>query len=122
MTANALAVARFLAGHPEVHRVRYPGLPGDPAYPVAARQMSRFGPVVSFELASAEAAEKFLVRCRLVLQATSFGGLHTMAERRARWGGDKVPGGFVRLSAGCEHAEDLVSDLAEALSGSAGVS
>jgi len=115
MTANALAVARFLAARPEVRRIRYPGLPGDPAYPVAARQMSRFGPVVSFELASTEAAEKFLARCRLVLQATSFGGLHTTAERRARWGGDQVPAGFVRLSAGCEHPEDLLSDLAQAL-------
>src|SRR5262249_36814868 len=117
MTGNALAVARFLAGRAEVQRVRYPGLPGDPAYPVASRQMSRFGPIVSFELASAEAAEKFLAACRLVLQATSFGGLHTTAERRARWGGDNVPGGFIRLSAGCEHAEDLGGDIAEALSG-----
>src|SRR5262245_36407370 len=122
MTANALAVARFLAGRPEVERVRYPGLPDDPAHAVAARQMSRFGPVVSFELASAKAAEAFLVRCRPVLQATSFGGLQTTAERRARWGGDKVPEGFVRLSAGCEHPEDLLGDLHEALSASAGVS
>jgi cystathionine gamma-lyase len=122
MTANALAVASFLAGRPEVRQVRYPGLPGDPAHPVAARQMSRFGPVVSFELASAEAAEKFLAACRLVLQATSFGGLHTTAERRARWGGDQVPEGFVRLSAGCEHPEDLLNDIAQALSASAQVS
>jgi cystathionine gamma-lyase len=120
MTANALAVARFLGGRPEVQRVRYPGLPGDPAYPVAARQMSRFGPVVSFELASVEAAQRFLAGCQLVLQATSFGGLHTTAERRARWGGDNVPGGFVRLSAGCEHPEDLLSDLAKALAASSG--
>src|SRR5262245_12739580 len=118
MSANALAVARFLAGRPEVRRVRYPGLPGDPAHPVAARQMSNFGPVVSFELASAEAAEAFLAACRLVLQATSFGGLHTTAERRARWGGDRVPEGFIRLSAGCEHAEDLLRDLAQALAAS----
>jgi cystathionine gamma-lyase len=118
MTANALAVARFLADRPEVRRVRYPGLPSDPAHAVAARQMSRFGPVVSFELASAAAAEKFLASCRLVLQATSFGGLHTTAERRGRWGGDQVPEGFIRLSAGCEHAEDLVSDIARALSAS----
>jgi cystathionine gamma-lyase len=53
-----------------------------------------------------------------VFQATSFGGLHTTAERRARWGGDKVPAGFVRLSAGCEHQEDLLSDLAQALAAS----
>jgi cystathionine gamma-lyase len=115
MAANARAIAEFLSGRPEVLRVRYPGLPTDPAYPVAARQMTQFGPVVSFELASAEAAETTLAACRLVLQATSFGGLHTTAERRARWGGDKVPGGFIRLSAGCEHQADLLSDLAQAL-------
>jgi cystathionine gamma-lyase len=116
MTSNALAVAHFLVGRPEVSRIRYPGLPSDPAHPVAVRQMTRFGPVVSFALASAQAAEKFLGACRLVLQATSFGGLHTTAERRARWGGDKVPEGFIRLSAGCEHQEDLLSDIAQALS------
>lgn len=119
MCANALAVARFLAGRPEVRRVRYPGLPGDHAHPIATRQMSRFGPVVSFEVESAKIAEKFLGACRLVLQATSFGGLHTTAERRARWGGDQVPEGFIRLSAGCEHADDLLGDLAQALTASA---
>ena len=72
-------------------------------------------PRVSFELASAETAETFLGGCRLIVQATSFGGLHTTAERRARWGGDKVPPGFIRLSAGCEHAEDLVGDIEQAL-------
>jgi cystathionine gamma-lyase len=113
---NALAVAQFLASRAEVRRVRYPGLITDPAHSVAARQMSRFGPIVGFELESAEAAEKFLGACRLVFQATSFGGLHTSAERRARWGGDKVPAGFIRMSVGCEHAEDLLADLAQALS------
>jgi cystathionine gamma-lyase len=113
MCANALAIARFL--QERGIRVRYPGLPGDPGHAVAARQMTRFGPVVSFELPSAAAAEMFLSRAHLVSQATSFGGLHTSAERRARWGGDKVPEGFVRLSAGCEHADDLVRDLEAAL-------
>jgi cystathionine gamma-lyase len=116
IAANALAVARFLSGRPEVRRVRYPGLPEDPAHAVAARQMTRFGPVVSFELASAQAAEKFLGACRLIEQATSFGGLHTTAERRARWGGDAIAEGFVRLSAGCEHRDDLIEDLARGLS------
>ena len=77
--------------------------------------MRRFGPVVSFELASAEAAEGFLAGCRLVTQATSFGGLHTTAERRARWGGDQVPEGFIRMSAGCEHPDDLLADIGQAL-------
>jgi cystathionine gamma-lyase len=125
MCANALAIARFLqekvrAAAPggAVRQVRYPGLADDPGHAVAARQMTRFGPVVSFELASAPAAETFLSRARLVSQATSFGGLHTTAERRARWGGDQIPDGFIRLSAGCEHAGDLLEDLDAALSAS----
>jgi cystathionine gamma-lyase len=117
MCANALAIARFLAGRSEVRRVRYPGLPQDPANPIAARQMTRFGPVVSFEMASAQAADGFLGKCRLIEQATSFGGLHTTAERRARWGGDAIAEGFIRLSAGCEHLDDLIQDLANALPG-----
>jgi cystathionine gamma-lyase len=116
MTGNAMAVARFLSSRPEVCRVRYPGLGDDPAHAVAARQMTRFGPVVSFELPSAEAAERFLDACQLIEQATSFGGLHTTAERRARWGGDAIAEGFIRLSAGCEHPQDLIDDLARGLS------
>src|SRR5438094_4000767 len=60
MCANALAIAQFLAGRPEVRRLRYPGLPGDPAHEVASRQMSKYGPIVSFELNGREAAERFL--------------------------------------------------------------
>ena len=77
--------------------------------------MSRYGPIVSFELADQLAAERFLGACKLVLQATSFGGVYSTAERRARWGGDLVPEGFIRLSVGCEDLEDLVADLSEAL-------
>jgi cystathionine gamma-lyase len=115
MCANALAIARFLGTRPEVRRVRYPGLPDDPAYPVAARQMSRFGHVLSFELADRAAAERFLASSRLVAEATSFGGVHTTAERRGRWGGDLVPEGFIRFSAGIEDREDLLEDLSSAL-------
>ncbi len=50
--------------------------------------------------------------CHLVLQATSFGGVHTTAERRARWGGDAIPEGFIRLSVGCEDTQDLLEDIA----------
>jgi cystathionine gamma-lyase len=60
-------------------------------------------------------AEAFLADCQLVYEATSFGGIHTTAERRARWGGDAIPEGFIRLSAGCEDTEDLLADLAQAL-------
>lgn len=112
---NALAVSEFLASHPEVKGVRYPGLPNDPAYPIASRQMKFYGTVVSFELKDKETAEKFLKNCNLVIEATSFGGLQTTAERRARWGGDKVADGFIRMSVGCEDAQDLISDLEQAL-------
>jgi cystathionine gamma-lyase len=113
--ANALAIAGFLAARPDVKALRYPGLPVDPAFPVASRQMKYFGPVVSFVLADREAAETFLRACELVFEATSFGGVHTTAERRARWGGDKVPEGFIRMSVGCEDAADLIEDVRQAL-------
>lgn len=112
---NAQAIAEFLATRREVVRVRYPGLPADPSHHVAARQMQRFGPVVSFELAGRVEAERFLESCELVDETTSFGAVHTTAERRARWGGDAVAEGFIRMSAGCEHIDDLLADLAQAL-------
>ena len=112
---NTLAIAKFLASRAEVQGLRYPGLPTDPAYPIASRQMKFYGPVISFELASRELAEMFLRNCGLVFEATSFGSLHTTAERRARWGGDKVAEGFIRLSVGCEDAQDLIADLKQAL-------
>jgi cystathionine gamma-lyase len=112
---NALEIARFLVSRPEVQLVRYPGLPQDPAHPIAARQMKQYGPIVSFVLAGKEQAEHFLQACNLILQATSFGGVHTTAERRARWGGDAIPEGFIRLSVGCEDVQDLLDDLAQAL-------
>lgn len=87
---NALAVAEFLSTCPEVNSVRYPGLPNDPAYLIASRQMKFYGTVVSFELQDKSTAETFLKNCNLVIEATSFGGLQTTAERRGRWGGDKV--------------------------------
>ncbi len=115
---NALVVAEFLKSRPEVKGLRYPGLPTDPAYPIASKQMKFFGTVISFELADKNIAERFLKNCNLVFEATSFGGLHTMAERRARWGGDKVSEGFIRFSVGCEDAEDLIADLRQALDAS----
>jgi cystathionine gamma-lyase len=112
---SALAVARLLAGRSDVVSVRYPGLPHDPAHAIARRQMQRFGPVVSFVLGSRARAEAFLAACELVYEATSFGGVHTSAERRARWGGDAIPEGFIRMSVGCEDPADLLADLAQAL-------
>jgi len=114
---NALVIAEWLRGRTEVAGVRYPGLPDDPSHAFAARQMTHFGPVLCFALADRVTAERFLTRCELVAEATSFGGIHTSAERRARWGTDEVPEGFIRLSAGCEDAADLIADLDQALGG-----
>jgi cystathionine gamma-lyase len=113
--ANALAIAEFLAARDEVSGVRYPGLPSDPAYELARRQMTRFGTVVGFELDGAERAQRFLAASRLVTESTSFGGVHTTAERRARWGADAVAPGFIRLSAGAEDTDDLIADLSATL-------
>ncbi|MGW5096164.1 cystathionine gamma-lyase [Streptomyces nodosus] len=118
-TANALAVAEALRGRPEVSGLRYPGLPDDPSYPIALRQMRRFGCVVSFSLPTRTRADRFLENLRIVDDATSFGGVRSTAERRGRWGGDAVPEGFIRLSAGAEDPEDLVADVLRALDASA---
>jgi cystathionine gamma-lyase len=115
-TANAAAVARLLVTRPDVTGVRWPGLPGDPSYAVASAQMRRIPGVVSFDLGSAERVTRFLSTSRLVFAATSFGGNHTSADRRAQWGDDTAPG-FVRLSCGIEDMADLVADLTAALDG-----
>jgi cystathionine gamma-lyase len=62
-----------------------------------------------------ERAERFLAAARLVADATSFGGVLSSAERRARWRGDAVPDGFIRFSAGCEDTADLLADVEQAL-------
>ncbi|MEU3225088.1 cystathionine gamma-lyase [Streptomyces sp. NPDC006976] len=113
--ANALALAEALRAHPDVTGLRYPGLPTDASYPTAVEQMRRFGSVVSFVLADRETAERFLSALRLAEDATSFGGVRSTAERRARWGGDAVPEGFIRFSVGAENAADLVADVEQAL-------
>ncbi|WP_264001085.1 PLP-dependent transferase, partial [Mycolicibacterium gadium] len=104
---NALALATALRGHPGVRSVRYPGLPDDPAHALAAVQMRRFGGLVSIELPDADAVHALVQRSDLLVAATSFGGLHTCVDRRARWG-DPVAGGFARISAGIEDTDDLV--------------
>ena len=116
---NAQAIAEFLAGHPGVNAVFYPGLTSHPAHELARRQMRFFGPVVSFELATRAAAESFLHKSQLLVESTSFGGIVSSAERRARWGADNVSQGFIRLSAGCEAIEDLLADVGHALDASA---
>lgn len=80
----------------------------DPRYP-------GFGAVLTFTLPSADAAQAFLARAGLVAEATSFGGVHSSAERRDRWGTDDVPPGLIRFSAGIEDTADLVADVLAAL-------
>ena len=116
---TALALADRLAGRDDVSGVRYLGRPDDPGHEVAAAQMSRFGAIVVFDLGSRERADRFLVLCELVADATSFGGVHSSAERRARWPGNEVPEGFIRMSVGCETAADLIADVEQALDRSA---
>lgn len=118
-SANALAVAGLLAERDEVSNVRYPGLPQDPGHLVAARQMTRYGPLLSFTLPDADHAQRFLTAAELVLEATSFGGVHSTAERRGRWGTDEVPAGLIRFSAGIEDGADLLADVAAALDSAA---
>ncbi|MBL1091340.1 MULTISPECIES: cystathionine gamma-lyase [Streptomyces] len=116
-SAGALALATALADRPEVTGLRHPGLPTDPAHSLAVRQMrpGHFGSVVSFTLPDKAHAERFLAALTLVDDATSFGGVRSTAERRARWGGDAVPEGFIRFSVGIEDPDDLIADVLRAL-------
>jgi cystathionine gamma-lyase len=113
--SNALALAEALRDRPEVTGVRHPGLPDDPAHRLATAQMRRYGSVVSFVLPDQAHAERFLAALRLTSEATSFGSVLSTAERRARWGGDAVPAGFIRFSVGVEDPQDIVADVLQAL-------
>ncbi len=112
---SALQVATYLSSHAKVLNTRYPGLPNDPSYAIASKQMTRFGPVMAFTLSDRAAVERFFAAATLVNEATSFGGIHTSAERRGRWGGDDVAEGYVRLSIGIEDVRDLLNDFETAL-------
>src|SRR5918912_466175 len=102
--ANAAALVEALRAREDVADVRWP----------------RVGSVLCFTLESADRAQAFLAASPLVSEATSFGGLHTSAERRGRWGTDDVAEGWIRFSAGIEDTADLVADVAAALEATAG--
>ena len=108
MCANADALARLFEGHRAADAVRYPGLTSDPSHVIAAKQMTRPGFVVGVTFKNEAAAEHFITDCPAIFAATSFGGIQTSGERRARWG-DAVPASYVRLSAGCEPTAALLS-------------
>jgi cystathionine gamma-synthase/methionine-gamma-lyase len=126
--ASAAAVARFLAGHPAVARVYYPGLPTHPGHALAATALGgRFGGLVSVDLGSPAAAAAFVDRLRLFLPATTLGDIYSLAmapalashreltpAQRAERG---IADGLVRLSIGIEAVEDLIADLDGALAG-----
>ena len=115
--ANGLALAQFLAAHPKVKHVYYPGLPSHPQHELARRQMRGFGGMLAFELGSLEAARRVLNSVRLMSLAESLGGVETLishpatmthasvpARRRAALG---ITDGLVRISAGIEDIDDL---------------
>jgi cystathionine gamma-synthase len=115
---SALELAARLASHPDIVKVRYPGLPTDPGHAVAARQMTGFGAIVAIEpTGDADRAERLCAATRLWTHATSLGGVESTLERRARWAAEQadVPRNLIRLSVGCEDVDDLWADLARAL-------
>ena len=122
---NARELARFLAGHPKVHQVYYPGLATHPQHELACRQASGFGGMISIELGSRENARVFMESLRLFLLAESLGGVESLVchpasmthasvphEARQRLG---ITESLVRLSVGIEDIEDLVRDVEQAL-------
>lgn len=124
--ANGLAVARFLAAHPGVATVSYPGLPDHPDHATAGRILDGFGGMVGVTVKGGTAgAERFLRRLRLFIHAPSLAGVESLvSEPRITSHKGQSPGqmveagiaeGFVRLSCGIEDADDLIADLGQAL-------
>lgn len=122
---NGMAIARFLADHPKVKRVLYPGLPSHPQHDLAVKQQRGFGAMISFDLGSLKAAKQLLNHVSLCSLAESLGGVETLichpgsmthasmpAEVREKVG---ITEGLVRISVGIEDADDLIADLDQAL-------
>src|SRR6266404_4698532 len=115
---NALKIATWLADHQRVEAVHYPGLASDSGHEVAARQMSAFSGMLSFEVRGGkEAALGAAAKTQLFVRATSLGGVESLIEHRASITGEdpRTPQGLLRLSIGLEHPDDLIEDLAQAL-------
>jgi len=125
--AGAARVAEWLARHPAVERVHYPGLPDSPGHDLARRQMSAsgeplFGGMVSFETTGEEEALRVCEGTRLFFLAESLGGVESLIEHPGRMthaslagSGMEVSPALVRLSVGIEHPDDLIADLERAL-------
>jgi cystathionine gamma-synthase len=116
--SNAGAVARFLAEHPAIEAVHYPGLPSHPGHEIAARQMRDFGGMLSIQVRGGEQAALDLTnRLELFTRATSLGGPESLIEHRASVEGPTTisPRNLLRVSVGLENADDLIEDLRSAL-------
>ena len=115
---NAFKVATWLADHPRVEIVHYPGLASHAGHEIAARQMSAFSGMLSFEVKGGrEAALGVAAKTEIFIRATSLGGVESLIEHRASIKGEdpRTPQGLLRLSIGLEHPDDLIEDLAQAL-------
>jgi cystathionine beta-lyase/cystathionine gamma-synthase len=114
-SATALEIATHLTSDPRVTAVHYPGV--GPHAALASAQMPRgLGPLLSFEVdGSADDADAVVRAARLIVPATSFGGVESAWERRARWPGESAPASLIRLSVGIEPAADLIADIDHAL-------
>lgn len=116
--ATARIVAEFLDGHPAVEQVHYPGLASHPDHALVQQQMNGPGAMLSVQInGGQEAAMRVLSKLRLLVRATSLGGVETLIEHRASVEGPNstTPDNLLRLSIGLEHPEDLIADLAQAL-------
>jgi cystathionine gamma-synthase len=115
---NAMKVAEFLAQHPKVEVVHYPGLHTSPGHEIAGRQMSMFGGMLSFEVKDGRnAAMSAAAKTQIFTRATSLGGVESLIEHRAsiEGTGTTSPVNLLRLSVGLENADDLIEDLDQAL-------
>ncbi|MEP5762125.1 MAG: PLP-dependent transferase [Litoreibacter sp.] len=114
MCSSAEVIAELLNASPKLKTIRFPGLKSDPAYAVAQRQMKKPGFVIGATFPSADDANRFIAGSDFIVKATSFGGTHTSADRRARWG-DDVGEGFLRISVGVEPITPMVEKIEQAL-------
>jgi cystathionine gamma-synthase len=120
---NAEAIVDFLAGHPKIEKVLYPGVESHPGHAVAARQMRRFGGMISVLVAGGPAAaQEFCARTEVFTLAESLGGIESLIEHpaamtHASTAGSllEVPANLVRLSVGIDDVADLIGDLESAL-------
>ncbi|MEM9770657.1 MAG: aminotransferase class I/II-fold pyridoxal phosphate-dependent enzyme [Cyanobacteria bacterium P01_D01_bin.73] len=115
---HAMQVAKFLADHPAITQVHYPGLPSHPGHDIATRQMKQFGGMISAEVrGDRQTAMDVVGRCRLFTRATSLGSTESLIEHRASIEGPKTttPETLLRISIGLEHPNDLIADLDQAL-------